>query len=79
MLLYGNENVNLNHIYVYETNHCISHHSEWLSRLNHSGVLLVIGSEEKPLLLTENGEPIRVMVTPPNRKWGTNQSDGNAS
>ena len=46
-------------------------------RLNEGGVLLVIGSEEKPLLLTENAEPIRAMVTSSDRKCGTNQSDGN--
>ena len=32
------------------------HRSEWLSRLNEVGALLAIGSEEKPLLLTENAK-----------------------
>ena len=46
------------------------HRSEWLSRLNQGGALLAIGSEEKPLLLTENAERLRTMVTPPDRKCG---------
>ena len=40
------------------------HRSEWLFRLNEGGALLAIGSEEKPLLLTENGERLTVQNLP---------------
>ena len=40
------------------------HRSDWLSRLNQGGALLAIGSEEKPLLLTENAERLMVRNLP---------------
>ena len=40
------------------------HRSDWLSRLNQGGALLAIGSEEKPLLLTENAERLKLRNLP---------------